>query len=344
MSRRSNSVTIRDVAKRAGVSVATVSRYINNSAPVSKEVGDRLESVMAELRYVPHSVARNLATRKTWVVGLLLTNLHNDFFAPLLAGIESVVRENQYNLLVATCRGKDWHGFSPPVGPHNSDGLLVYADSLSNEYIEILYEKEFPFVLIHRTPPKSMRVPSVTVENRNASRKIVEHLIEVHGKRRIIFMRGPLDQEDSYWREQGYQTALITHGIAVDPALILDGGFEREIAYANFKQYLEKTASNSFDAVFTGDDDAAIGVLDALQEVGCRVPEDVAVVGFDDSRMSPFLDPPLTTVRAPTEEVGRVATQRLFNLLSNADQSYETTLLSTEIVIRQSCGCNQDIA
>src|SRR5512134_171539 len=124
MTRRSSSVTIRDVARQASVSVATVSRYINQNAPVSPEVAERLDKVMAELRYVPHAAARHLASRKTRVVGLLLNNLHNDFFVPLLNGVEAVTREKGYNLIIATYHASSRDHMQPPIGPHNTDGLL----------------------------------------------------------------------------------------------------------------------------------------------------------------------------------------------------------------------------
>src|ERR671926_218616 len=146
MTRRSSSVTIRDVARQAGVSVATVSRYINRNAPVSAEVGERLSRVMTDLRYVPHAAARHLASRKTRVVGLLLNNLHNDFFVPLLNGVEAVVRQKEYNLIIATYHANNRDHMQPPIGPHNTDGLLVFADGLVDEDLASLNSKGFPMV------------------------------------------------------------------------------------------------------------------------------------------------------------------------------------------------------
>jgi LacI family transcriptional regulator len=337
MTRRSDSVTIRDVAKYAAVSVATVSRFINQNAPVSPDVADRIQQVMLDLNYKPHAAARHLATRRTQTIGLVLRNMHTDFFAPLLSGIEAVVSENQYTLLVATYKSPTRKDSQPPVGPHNTDGMLVFADSLSEEHLTQLCRNKFPLVLIHRTPPVNLKIPFVTVENKAATRKIIDHLIEVHNRRSIIFLRGPYEQEDSHWREQGYLDSLDAHGIPVDPRLMLDGEFTGETAYRSIKNLLANNHQH-FDAIFSGDDDAAIGALTALNEVGLRVPEDVAVVGFDDSRLSPFLSPPLTTVRAPTEEVGRTAARLLFNLIK--DQPADAvTLLPTEIIVRRSCGC-----
>jgi len=293
---------------------------------------------MGELKYVPHAAARQLATQKTNVIGLLLTNMHNDFFAPLVSGIESVVQLEGYNLLVATHRSGDQDDSSIPMGPHNSDGMIVFADSLNESEILKLHEAGFPMVLIHRSSPKEVSIPSVTIENKTATRGLIDHLIEVHNRRRIVFVRGPENQEDSHWRERGYQESLEAHDIVYDPNLIITGEFEREISYRSMSQFLEN-GDTDFDAVFTGDDDSAIGVINALYEKGLRVPDDISVVGFDDLRLSAFLSPPLTTVNAPTESVGRTAARHLFNLLGNQEIDL-VTLLPTEIVIRRSCGCS----
>src|SRR5512141_2621321 len=184
MTRRSSSVTIRDVAREAGVSVATVSRYINKNAPISAEVADRLQQIMSDMKYVPHAAARHLASRKTRVIGLLLNNLHNDFFVPLLNGVEAVVRQKGYNLIVATYHANSRDQRQPPIGPYNTDGLLVFSDGLIDEDLANLHESGFPMVLVHRTPPPSLPLPSVTVENIEVTKRLVEHLIKDHGKQR----------------------------------------------------------------------------------------------------------------------------------------------------------------
>lgn len=338
MTRRSSSVTIRDVARQASVSVATVSRYINQNAPVSPEVAERLDKVMAELRYVPHAAARHLASRKTRVVGLLLNNLHNDFFVPLLNGVEAVTREKGYNLIIATYHANSRNQMNPPIGPHNTDGLLVFSDGLFDEDLASLHTSGFPMVLVHRTPPPTTPIPSVTVENIEITHKLIDHLIQAHGRRRIMFLRGPEYQEDSLKRELGYKSALQANGIPFDENLLLNGEFERDIAYQVMDHFLGNGNRVAFDAVFTGDDDAAIGVLRALHKHGLKVPEDVAVIGFDDLGFAPFLNPPLTTVRAPTESVGRIATKKLFDIIEN-QTSDEVVILPTEIIFRRSCGC-----
>src|SRR5512143_3093171 len=219
MTRRQDSVTIRDVAKQAGVSVATVSRYINRTSPVSGEVAKRLERVMRDLSYTPHAAARHLASRKTRVVGLLLNSLRNDFFVPFLNGVEGVVRKRGYNLIIATYLADSRHETPPPIGPHNTDGMLLFSDGLDDETLARYYASGFPMVLVHTTPPPPLSIPSVTVENVDITRRLIEHLIRTHNRRRILFLRGPARQEDSHLREKGYRMALQANGLGFDERL-----------------------------------------------------------------------------------------------------------------------------
>ena len=336
---RKNSVTIRDVAREAGVSVATVSRYLNHNTPVSDDVSQRLEQVMQALRYVPQATARALATHKTHTIGLLLADIGGDFFAPLLNGIEAVASTAGYDLLIS-CVRQPLHrtGAITLLGPHNTDGVLVFADSLDERGLAEYSERNFPTVLIHRSPPDGLKMPCVTVENKAASKKIVDHLIEIHNRRRIVFLRGPQGQEDSFWRESGYRQALESHQIEFDPRLAADGEFDRAIARASIQRLLGENVR--FDGVFAGDDESAVGVINTLNEAGVRIPEDISVVGFDDQRMAPYLTPPLTTVRAPTGEVGEEAARQLIQAIQAPGSVNGTTLLPTELVIRRSCGCN----
>jgi len=337
MTRKSSSVTIRDVAKYAGVSVATVSRYVNQNAPVSQAAAERISQVMLDLNYSPHAAARNLATNRTLAVGMLLPNMDNDLFGPLFRGIEGVLRPNKYNLLVATYNPALWHEVQMPIGPHNTDGLLVFADALGDEQLQQLALANFPVVLMHRKPSAVLKIPYVTVENEAATRTMIDHLIEAHGRRRIIFMRGPHTQEDSHLRESGYRAALAAHGLQFDESLMLEGRFATSVARQSLGEFILAGKGN-FDGIFTGNDLGAIGVLEVLRENGLRVPEDVSVTGFDDSRLSPYLDPPLSTVHAPTEDVGRAAALQLVKLL-HGEAAEAATLLPTNVILRRSCGC-----
>ncbi len=337
MTSKSTNTTIRDVARHAGVSVATISRFLNNPAVVAPETVERVQGAIAELKYVPRTAARNLATHKTNTLGLLLTEISGDFFVPLLNGIESATSEAGFDLLIsASGKSSPRLEFPHSLGTHNTDGLLIFANSLEEAGLAHCYELGLPLVLIHQKPPASMDIPCVTVENKAASRKIVEHLIENHGRKRIVFLEGPQGHDDSRWRKLGYREALEAHGIPFDPNLIAIGDFTRTTAEESIKQLLDQGIE--MDAIFSGDDEAAVGVLAALRRAGKRVPEDISVVGFDDQQFSAYLTPPLTTVRAPTHDVGYQAVQQLLKLIRTG-QADSLTLLPTEMIIRRSCGC-----
>lgn len=331
--------TIEDVARLAGVSIATVSRVINGTAPVSDETTARVEVAMRTLRYVPRAAARSLASRKTYMVGLLLSQIPGAFYGPLLVGIEAVTQAEGYGLLVATAGRRDPHDELPAsLGHHNVDGLLVFAGALAERGLERAHASGVPMVLIHQSAPAGLPIPCVTIENKDAARAAVKHLITVHGRRHIAHLQGPAGNEDAYWRAMGYQEALVQHKRPFDPSLVAAGDFDREVAQASIGQLL--AAGVYFDAIFAADDESAVGALHALNEAGRRVPEEVAVVGFDDQRLAAVLNPPLTTVHAPTEMVGQAAALRLFDLIRTGTAP-PLTLLPTELVIRRSCGCGQ---
>jgi LacI family transcriptional regulator len=330
--------TIEDVARKARVSIATVSRVINGTAPVHGETAQRVNAAIASLRYVPRTTARGLASRKTNTVGLILPEIGGWFFPSMLRGIETAAREAGYDLLIRTTDNSDTRKVSRWVlGMHNTDGLIVFTKSIGHEELAHLRSHSFPVVLLHQTPPESLDIPVVTIENKSGAQKLVDHLIEVHHCRRIVFLQGPESHEDSEWRELGYLESLEAHNIPFDSSLVAAGEFDASVAAASISQLLIDGVD--FDAVFCGDDDAAIGVLTALERAGRLVPDEVAVVGFDDVPIARFLSPSLTTVRAPTEQVGADAVRQLIRLIRD-ERTDPLILLPTELVIRQSCGCH----
>jgi len=155
----------------------------------------------------------------------------NDFFSPLVNGIFSVTTEDNYNLLVAVSKPECGSISGLTVGPHNTDGALIFANSLTEEQLTELCKADFPMVLLYRNPPVNLKIPSVAVENKLSSQKLVSHLIEAHGRKRIMYFRGPENQEDSQWREKGYRAALAAHGLPIDESLIVPGEFEHQAAY-----------------------------------------------------------------------------------------------------------------
>ncbi len=332
-------VTAADVARRAGVSIATVSRVLNQSVSVTEGATRRVREAAAELGYVPQAAARQLAQGRTTTLGLLLPEIGAPFFSPMLRGVEAAATEAGYDLLIATQRPDDPRlPQRRPLGPHNTDGLLIFTDNVDAAEVGRLHRQGFPVVLLYRSPPADLPIPCVLVENRAGARQAVEHLIVAHGRRRIALLRGPQGNEDAAWREQGYREALAAHGLPLDPALAGGGEFQEEPARATVARWIAEGLR--FDAIFAGDDDSAGGALLALAQAGLRVPQDIALAGFDDTLVARYYTPPLTTVRAPTERLGQEAVRQLLQLIRTGQAEARVTL-PTELVIRQSCGCGE---
>jgi LacI family transcriptional regulator len=331
--------TIDDVAREAGVSATTVSRVINRTVPVTPQTMERVLVAIKKLNYQPQVTTRVISNQKHNTLGLLIPELSGYFFLPIILGIESVAYESGYSLLIQTNSNPDERvdgHMSLCLGDHNTDGLIVFAHSLTNKELQQLYIAGLPLVLLHQTPPTGLQIPNVTFENKIGSRQLVEHLVVQHGYQKIAFLAGPEEHEDSYWREMGYIEALIALGIDYNPALKVPGNFDPQQAKKSVTELL--AAHQDIDAIFAADDESASGAMIALREAGFRIPEDVAVVGFDDTQLAPHLIPPLTTVHAPIEEIGQQAALQLIQLISGETVD-PVTMLPTELVIRQSCGC-----
>jgi DNA-binding LacI/PurR family transcriptional regulator len=325
--------TISDVARLAGVSISTVSRVVNDTAPVSDDVVTRVRQAIEMLSYTPHAAARNLAVKRTNAIGLLLPAVTNAFVQPTLMGIEQGIADSPYDLLICLAKQHPGlHNQSLPVGEHNTDGLLIFSTYYGETDILTNYQRGFPMVLLHRIPPKGTDIPAVLFDNQPGVRQLIDHLIEVHGRRRIVFLHGPVGNDDSTAREQAYRESLLTHKIPYDPNLIERGDYNE----LGGREAIHRMLADGvhFDAVFCGDDEAATGVMDAIRQAGRRVPEDVSIVGFDDVTVARHLNPPLTTVRAPIQEAGRLAVRVLLALLSGEPVKQQITLLPVEAVIR----------
>ena len=332
-------VTIDDVSRLAGVSTATVSRVINHSGTVAEETLARVRAAIEASHYVPNSSARVLAAGKANTIGLVVPEIGARPLLPLLTGIEMGVEENGYHLLLYSTgqRTITSEELLKALGPHNSDGLLLYVNSVDEDGLRQLNTLGVPVVLLHQIPPKNLQVPYVTFRNETAVEELIDHLIEVHGCRRIAFLRGPAGHDDSLAREAGYLASLKAHGLPVDPALIGYGGFNPRDAEKTVSAWV--AVGLQFDAIFCGDDTAAFGALQAFQQAGVRVPDEVAVVGFDDIDFGYNVTPPLTTIRADFSEAGFKATDTLIKLIRSV-KTRRRILLPTQLVVRRSCGCH----
>lgn len=327
---------IREVAAAAGVSIATVSRVLNGTAYVLPETRQRVEASVAELRFVPQSAARALAGRRKMTLGLLVPEISGDFFAPMLRGIERASSAAGYELLIQTTAYRSSTGFRRALGERNTDGLLLFDHSVDDSTLAELEASGFPVVLLYTEASAPSKLVSVTIENERGAADAVKHLAEIHGRRRIVCLVGPEGNHDAASRERGYRGALEKLGIGFDPELLAPGDYSAGRAAESVRALVDRGVI--FDAVFAGDDGAAIGVLAALREVGRRVPEDVAVVGFDDQSLAAEGAMNLSTVRAPTEDVGSEAVRLLLRQIEG-EERVSSLVLPTVFVPRTSCGC-----
>jgi DNA-binding LacI/PurR family transcriptional regulator len=333
---QNRNATIDEVARLAGVSSATVSRVINQTAFVNPETTKKVQDAIEILHYVPSSAAQTLAGKKTNTIGLIVQAISEVFFVPLLRGIELAASQAGYNLLIhATHFQHEIQGYKT-LGEHNTDGVLVFANSLDETELSYLYKNQFPAVLIYHNPPQEITLPSINIDNKSGALNMMEHLIQVHNRKRIVFLRGPQDTHDAIWREKGYRQALQTHGIPYDDNLVAQGDFLYETAVDSMRTIIQKGVQ--FDAVFSADDGSAFGAYAALKGAGIRVPEDVSLVGFDDVPFADHFSPTLTTVQAPTEAIGKLAVDTLIQRIQGTEVQQDV-LLPTQLVIRQSCGC-----
>jgi DNA-binding LacI/PurR family transcriptional regulator len=334
--------TIFDVASRAGVSISTVSRVLNGSSYVDPEKRGRVLAAVEALGFSPRAAARALAGKGTRALGLLVPEISGDFFVPLLRGIESAARESDYELIIQTTRYRPLRSWSHGLGEHNTDGLLLFADSASRALLEKLSASGFPVVLLYTEAP-DLGLPSVIVENERGAAEAVGHLISVHGRHRIVCLVGPEGNHDAEARFRGYKRALAEAAIPFDPALVAPGDFQADRAAASIRGLLARGVT--FDAVFAGDDGAASGVLSALTEAGIGVGSEVSVVGFDDLPFVAHSIPPLATVRAPTEDVGVTAVRTLVECIEHRRRGDSgrpaPIVLPTVFVPRASCGCTE---
>jgi LacI family transcriptional regulator len=327
--------TISDVAREAGVSISTVSRIINDSTQVANGTVERVRETIDRLGYQPRSAARSLALRRTNTLGILLQAIGTSFFSAVVAGAEQAAYEEGYSLLIATY-GHMHDPFIPALGPFNTDGLLAVNIDLQ-EAVAPFLNKDYPIVSLYHPAPPSLDIPFITIENTSSVFRLIEHLIVDHGIQRIGFLRGEVNNNDAYWREQGYLAALEQYHIPVEPRWMQVCAFNSSRAHQIVLDW--HRAGILPDAIFTGSDDTALYVMLTLYELGLRIPEDIAVVGFDDTELAVSLVPPLTTVRAPTADVGKQGIRKLLQLIHTGKTDPVTTL-PTQLVLRRSCGCS----
>jgi LacI family transcriptional regulator len=332
------STTLLEIAKHAGVSRSTVSRVMNDHPNVDKETRERVLSVAEQLNYQPNIAARGLAAGRTRIIGLVIpmgvSALFTDPYFPLLIqGISSACNANDHSVMLWLAEPEyERRTIRQILQAGLVDGVILASALMDDPIMEALLKRDLPFVMVGRHPTND-QVSYVDVENRNSSREMVSYLLRT-GYTRVATIAGPKNMIAGSDRLQGYLAALRERRVAHDPDLIVEGDFTEESGYRAMQRLLPLSP----DAVFVASDAMAVGVLRALREAGLRVPEDMAVAGFDDMPFAAHTDPPLTTIRQPIQRMGAVAAETLIDLIAHPNEQPRRVILPSELVIRSSSG------
>lgn len=335
------SPTLEEVAQLAGVSRSTVSRVINDHPNVRAEVRERVRQVIREVGYQPHAAARSLVTSRTHVIGMIIpeavTTLFTDpFFPLLLRGATETCNSHQYQLMLSLFTGNADRQeiYRRILRSGYLDGAIVASASLEDQIVPNLLRDHIPFISVGRYPDE--RVHYVDVDNAGGARMVVEHLIRL-GHRRIATITGRLDMIPGQDRLSGYRQALEARGIPVAEELIVEGDYTEASGTVGMQRLLPVSPT----AVFVASDMMAVGALKALRQADLQVPQDIALVGFDDISIASAIEPALTTVRQPIERMASIAVEVLLSVLeasSEEETPAQRIVLPTELVVRTSCG------
>jgi LacI family transcriptional regulator len=330
-------LTLEDVARYAGVSRSTVSRVINGEANVNEETRNRVKAVIQKINFQPNLAARGLAAGHTNVLGLVIpmgvSAIFSDPFFPLLIqGVSSSCNALDYSVMLwlaepeferRTIRQILYNGLV--------DGVIVSSMMADDPIVGSLAESKLPFVLIGRHPTND-KVSYVDVENRSGARDAILYFIR-QGRRRIATITGLQNMIVGMDRYEGYVDALRERGVQYIPELVVEGDFTDGGGYFAMQRLL----AHRPDAVLAASDVMAIGAMRAIQEAGLRIPEDIAVIGFDDIPLATRSTPPLTTVRQPIQRMGAVAAETLIDMIAHPEDQPRRVILASELVIRSSC-------
>jgi len=328
--------TIKDVARAAGVSVATVSRVCNGSTLVKEGTRQHVVEVAARLGYSPHGAARSLITSRTSTIGVLLPDLYGEFFSEVIRGIDQTAQHHGYHLLVSSS-----HDGRPALEAAlrsmrgRVDGLIVMWPEMDADIAVRNLPAGFPVVLLN-SPASADSFDVIMIANFDGARAMVCHLLDL-GHKRIAIIKGAEGNVDAAERLRGYRAALAEAGVVALPELEVAGDFNEESGFRATGELLLSEARPS--AIFAANDAMAVGSLSALRESGLRVPDDVALAGFDDIPMARYLDPPLSSVHVDISALGERATVRLLAAMQEKENhSYCSETLPTTLVLRRSCG------
>ncbi|MBB3062405.1 substrate-binding domain-containing protein [Microbulbifer rhizosphaerae] len=340
-------MSIKQVAKIAGVSIATVSRYLNSPEHVREKTRRKVQEAILQTGYAPNALARNFRRGRTSLVVVILPSVGDPFFAGVMRGIWRVAREEGYSILIRETQFNtlEFDEYSDIVFSKQADGIILLASTspFMKEGNGKLGkngghkgEKLPPIVIGCETvAPQLSHYPSVRVDNESAAAEATRHLIRL-GHRRIGFISGLHTSLLTRGREQGYRQAMTEAGLEVADNWIAEGRQTIEGARGAVHYLLAQSPRPT--AIFCANDEMAMGAMHELRRAGLRIPEDISVLGFDDIRYAEVLDPPLTTVAQPAEEIGEHTMQRLCRAIGGDDIGGEPEIVPHRLVIRESTG------
>jgi LacI family transcriptional regulator len=339
----SRKTSIADVAKLAGVSRTTVSYVLNNVTEVhiSEATRQRVMDAAHQLDYHPNAMARSLARQQSLTLALILraspSRLSADAFLPaVIYGITSVTSHAGFKLLIDAAEDTAQpNSYINLARQAHTDGIILAGSFGDDEALRQLNAEQFPVALWGQHP--DIDLPSVDVDNVSAAQSAVEHLIRLGHRRIACITNAPLPSPESNARLRGYRTALQAHQLPVDESLIAFGDYQERSGFEAMRSLLSLPERPT--AVFVASDEVAWGALRAARWAGVRVPQDLAVVGFDDIHLSEYMVPALTTVRVPAREIG-VTLARMVLAMVQTGQRPPSVLLETELVVRESCGAS----
>lgn len=326
--------SIRQVARQAGVSIATVSRALTTPDKVSDKTLKRVLAQVERSRYKPNLLARNFRSKRAYSVVVLVPNIANPFFAEIIRGIEQVAQQHGYAVLLGDTEGREDREayYAGLVETRQADGVIQLHPRLPKAARGADGTLEIPLVnaceYIEGAP-----CPRVGIDNAAAAREMTEYLLKL-GHRRIGVVLGPSSSPLTSDRLRGYKLALRAAKIAPDVSLIAPGDFTMSSGLAAAQQLF--SSKHPPTAIFCFNDEMALGAIRFLKSTGRAVPEDVSVVGFDDIEFASFCDPPLTTIEQPTREIGHQAMSLLFDLLNGGKAEPSLLTLPTRLIVRDS--------
>lgn len=341
-----NRVTIKDVAKLAGVSPATVGRVIGNYGSVSVKTRNKVLEAIKELNYTPDIIAQSMKGKKTKTIGLIISNILNPFFGIIARAVEDTANKYKYNLIICNTdeNMEKEISYIKTLISKRVDGLLISSSYVegtkySKELLN-LYNNEIPKVFIDRKL-EQINAPTVSTDSYEGAYKATSYLVRL-GHKRIGIIIGTPKVKSIYERIRGYKDALVDNNIPVDPDLIVDGGNVQVEGGMKACEQLLSNREKSPTALLAVNSLLTTGALLALNKLNIKIPENISVVGWDDFELATILNPPLTVVSQPTYAIGTIATEKLVSIISgneisNLSEQDNSIVLKTSLIVRESC-------